>query len=125
MTDKPSSTSDELNSLEPTPTAAAPASAADTTASPVQDTPPPKPPRPVSPRSQAKATLVEAFPNVDEGVVEAVLVASGGNVEPAFNALLGIILDGGPCLTHNLFRHDRSDVQTRICRHCSSTGHVH
>jgi len=121
MTDKPSSTPDELNSLDPAPTAGTPASAADTTTSPVQDTPPPKPPRPLSPRSQAKATLVEAFPNVDEGVIEAVLVASGGNVEPAFNALLGIILDRGPCLTRILFRHDRPDVQARICRNCSST----
>jgi len=124
MTDKPSSTSDELNSLDPAPIAAVPASAADTTTSPVHDTPPPKPPLPVSPRSQAKATLIEAFPNVDEGVVEAVLVASGWDVEPAFNALLGIILDGGPTLTHILFRHDRSYVQTRIRRYCSSTGHV-
>jgi hypothetical protein len=37
---------------------------------------------------QAENTLIEAFPGVDAKVVKAVLVASGGKVEPAFNALL-------------------------------------
>ncbi len=50
---------------------------------------PPQPPRPVSARQQAENTLKEAFPNIDPAVVRAVLVASGGQVEPAFNALLG------------------------------------
>jgi len=54
------------------------------------DAPPPKPPRPLSPQAQAEATLIEAFPSIDTKVVKAVLVASGGNVEPAFNALLGM-----------------------------------
>jgi len=53
-------------------------------------TPPPKPPRPMSPQAQAEATLVEAFPSIDAKVVKAVLVASGGKVEPAFNALLSM-----------------------------------
>jgi hypothetical protein len=35
--------------------------------------------------------LKEAFPTVDDGVIKAVLSASGGNVEPAFNALLGAL----------------------------------
>jgi hypothetical protein len=52
-------------------------------------TPPPKPPRPMSPRAKAEATLIEAFPSIDIKVVKAVLVASNGKVEPAFNALLG------------------------------------
>lgn len=52
--------------------------------------PPPKPPRPMSPKAQAEATLIEAFPSIDVKVVKAVLVASGGRVEPAFNALLGM-----------------------------------
>ncbi|KIX10635.1 uncharacterized protein Z518_01719 [Rhinocladiella mackenziei CBS 650.93] len=52
--------------------------------------PPPKPPRPMSPREQAENTLKEAFPSVDANVVRAVLTASGGNLEPAFNALLGM-----------------------------------
>lgn len=50
--------------------------------------PPPKPPRPMSPQQQAENTLIEAFPAIDAKVVKAVLVASGGKVEPAFNALL-------------------------------------
>lgn len=37
--------------------------------------------------------LKEAFPTVDSSVIKAVLRASGGQVEPAFNALLGIIND--------------------------------
>ncbi|KAL6245248.1 ubiquitin-binding protein cue5 [Rhinocladiella similis] len=52
--------------------------------------PPAKPPRPLSPREQAEITLKEAFPSIDANVVRAVLSASGGNVEPAFNALLGM-----------------------------------
>jgi hypothetical protein len=55
-----------------------------------EDAPPPKPPRPMSPQAMAEATLIEAFPSMDVKVVKAVLVASGGNVEPAFNALLGM-----------------------------------
>ena len=58
---------------------------------------PPKPPRPANPLQQAENTLKEAFPTIDAAVVRAVLRASGGNVEPAFNALLGtaIILERG------------------------------
>ncbi|KAI9847859.1 MAG: ubiquitin-binding protein cue5 [Thelocarpon superellum] len=55
-----------------------------------EEAPPPKPPRPVDPFQQAEATLKEAFPTIDAAVVKAVLVASGGRVEPAFNALLGM-----------------------------------
>jgi hypothetical protein len=39
---------------------------------------------------RAETTLIEAFPSIDVKVVKAVLVASGGKVEPAFNALLGM-----------------------------------
>lgn len=52
--------------------------------------PPTKPPRPQSPQQQAENTLIEAFPSIDAKVVKAVLMASGGKVEPAFNALLGM-----------------------------------
>ncbi|KAK5250236.1 ubiquitin-binding protein cue5 [Exophiala xenobiotica] len=52
--------------------------------------PPTKPPRPMSPREQAELTLKEAFPTIDTNVIRAVLAASGGHVEPAFNALLGM-----------------------------------
>jgi len=55
----------------------------------VEDEPPAKPPRPLSPQQQAENTLKEAFPSIDAAVVKAVLRASGGRVEPAFNALLG------------------------------------
>ncbi|KAI9678193.1 MAG: ubiquitin-binding protein cue5 [Caeruleum heppii] len=55
-----------------------------------EDGGPPKPPRPLSPQQQAENTLKEAFPSIDAAVVKAVLTASGGRVEPAFNALLGM-----------------------------------
>ena len=55
-----------------------------------EDVAPPQPPRPMSPRQQAENTLKEAFPSIDATVVRAVLTASGGHVEPAFNALLGM-----------------------------------
>lgn len=65
----------------------------DATAAPkpaaTEEVPPPKPPRPLSPQQQAENTLKEAFPSIDATVVKAVLSASGGRVEPAFNALLG------------------------------------
>lgn len=51
------------------------------------ETPPPKPPRPLSPQQQAEMTLREAFPSIDGAVVKAVLTASGGRVEPAFNGI--------------------------------------
>lgn len=52
------------------------------------ENPPPQPPRPMSPQQQAQATLHDAFPSIDPAVVRAVLVASGGQIEPAFTALL-------------------------------------
>lgn len=55
----------------------------------VEDGPPPKPPRPLSPQQQAESTLKDAFPSIDAAVIKAVLRASSGRVEPAFNALLG------------------------------------
>ncbi|KAI4729422.1 hypothetical protein E4T49_02768 [Aureobasidium sp. EXF-10728] len=53
---------------------------------------PSKPARPLSPKAQNEKTLKEAFPTIDDKVISAVLIASGGNVEPAFNALLGTSL---------------------------------
>ena len=55
---------------------------------PPKDEAPAKPPRPVDPREQAEMTLREAFPSIEPSVIRAVLRASGGSVEPAFNALL-------------------------------------
>ncbi|KAF1356689.1 hypothetical protein BDV97DRAFT_307005 [Delphinella strobiligena] len=59
-------------------------------AEPEEGVSPNKPPRPMSPQAQAEHTLIEAFPNTDVKIIKAVLMASGGKVEPAFNALLGM-----------------------------------
>ncbi|KAK3672563.1 ubiquitin-binding protein cue5 [Recurvomyces mirabilis] len=55
-----------------------------------EEIPPQKPPRPINPQEQNEHTLIEAFPSIDAKVVKAVLQASAGQVEPAFNALLGM-----------------------------------
>ncbi|KAF4336355.1 CUE domain protein [Fusarium beomiforme] len=55
---------------------------------PTNEAAPPKPPRPVSEAQKNEMILKEAFPSVDQSVIKAVLRASGGRVEPAFNALL-------------------------------------
>ncbi|RGP64123.1 hypothetical protein FLONG3_9669 [Fusarium longipes] len=55
---------------------------------PTNETVPPKPPRPVPEAQQNENILKEAFPSVEMSVIKAVLRASGGRVEPAFNALL-------------------------------------
>lgn len=52
--------------------------------------PPPQPPRPLSPFQQSQLTLTEAFPSVESKVVRAVLIASGGELDPAFNGLLSL-----------------------------------
>ena len=78
--------------------------------------PPQKPPRPVDPQVQAQNTLVEAFPSVDANVVKAVLVASGGKVEPAFNALLSTWLPVASMWVRgiaNQRRHVGSQLQGR------------
>ncbi|OLN95394.1 CUE domain-containing protein 5 [Colletotrichum chlorophyti] len=49
---------------------------------------PPKPPRPSTETQQNEAILKEAFPSIDISVIKAVLRASGGRIDPAFNALL-------------------------------------
>lgn len=81
-------TARELDFDDDAPDASTPATPAKAEA-PKDEAPPAKPPRPMSPQAQAEATLVEAFPSVDGQVVKAVLNASGGQLEPAFNALLG------------------------------------
>jgi len=78
--------------------------------------PPQKPPRPVDPQVQAQNTLIEAFPDVDPNVVKAVLVASGGKVEPAFNALLSTWLPIWFMVVRgiaNQRRHVGSQLQSR------------
>ncbi|KAG7664032.1 CUE5 [[Candida] subhashii] len=51
---------------------------------------PPQPPRPVDPIQQITQDLQDAFPNIEEKIITAVLIASQGNPDPAFNALLYI-----------------------------------
>lgn len=51
---------------------------------------PTPPPRPVSPFSQISKTLKEAFPTIEDKLITAVIIASQGNLDPAFNALLYI-----------------------------------
>ena len=53
------------------------------------DNPPAKPPRPQTEAQKNEMILQEAFPSVEPSVIRAVLRASSGRVEPAFNALLG------------------------------------
>ncbi|ODQ81146.1 hypothetical protein BABINDRAFT_160546 [Babjeviella inositovora NRRL Y-12698] len=52
------------------------------------DDAPPLPQRRLSTTDQSKQTLQEAFPNVEEKYITAVLIASQGILDPAFNALL-------------------------------------
>ncbi|KAH6850953.1 hypothetical protein B0I37DRAFT_125390 [Chaetomium sp. MPI-CAGE-AT-0009] len=49
---------------------------------------PPKPPRPLTEEQKNQQMLKEAFPTVDDSVIRAVLRASSGRIESAFNALL-------------------------------------
>ncbi|KAK3905350.1 hypothetical protein C8A05DRAFT_12806 [Staphylotrichum tortipilum] len=72
----------------PSAAAAANTTAAAAAAAPSDDVPPPKPPRPVSEAQKNQQMLKEAFPSVDDSVIRAVLSASGGRIESAFNALL-------------------------------------
>ncbi|KAI8965006.1 hypothetical protein F5Y11DRAFT_314348 [Daldinia sp. FL1419] len=51
---------------------------------------PPKPPRPLTEQQKNEQILKEAFPNIELPVIKAVLIASGGQIDPAFNALLGM-----------------------------------
>lgn len=76
----------ETNSSTAAAAAASPST--DNAAAAGTDAPPPKPPRPVSAQQQNEQILKEAFPSIDAAVIRAVLRASRGQVEPAFNALL-------------------------------------
>ncbi|KAI1328623.1 hypothetical protein F5Y16DRAFT_368898 [Xylariaceae sp. FL0255] len=66
------------------PNATAPPTAAD------DETPPARPPRPLTEQQKNEQILKEAFPSIDAAVIKAVLAASGGQIDPAFNALLGM-----------------------------------
>jgi len=54
------------------------------------DNGPLQPPRPVDAITRVTNELKEAFPNIEEKIITAVLIASQGVVDPAFNALLYI-----------------------------------
>ncbi|KAK1761324.1 CUE domain-containing protein 5 [Echria macrotheca] len=68
--------------------ASAPKTATTTPATASEEAAPPKPPRPMTEAQKNQQILKEAFPTLDPAVIKAVLTASGGRVEPAFNALL-------------------------------------
>ncbi|KAI0124917.1 hypothetical protein BJ170DRAFT_635627 [Xylariales sp. AK1849] len=55
-----------------------------------EEAPPAKPPRPMSETQKNELILKEAFPAIDITVIKAVLAASRGQIDPAFNALLGM-----------------------------------
>ncbi|KAI0200637.1 hypothetical protein F4808DRAFT_158037 [Astrocystis sublimbata] len=69
--------------------AAAPPATA-TTAAPAGELPPTQPPRLLTTQQKNEQILKEAFPSIDASVIKAVLAASGGQIDPAFNALLGM-----------------------------------
>lgn len=76
---------------QPTGTSSATAAPATTTTPAASgETPPAQPPRPVTEQQKSEAMLKEAFPTIDAGVIKAVLIASGGRIDPAFNALLAM-----------------------------------
>lgn len=52
------------------------------------DKPPPRPPRPASPVAQLTKTLKDAFPNIEDKYITTVIIASQGNLDSSFNALL-------------------------------------
>jgi hypothetical protein len=66
----------------------------------------------MSAHQQAENTLIEAFPGIDAKVVKAVLVASGGKVEPAFNALLSTT----PRIRDGEVRNSRIADKSQACR---------
>lgn len=59
------------------------------TSVPSDEVAPAQPPRPLTTQQKNEQILKEAFPSIDTAVIKAVLAASGGQIDPAFNALLG------------------------------------
>ncbi|KAI1297383.1 hypothetical protein F5Y03DRAFT_283133 [Xylaria venustula] len=80
----------ETGVLSNSTTTAPPAATTTSTSAPSDETPPARPPRPVSTQQKNEQILKEAFPTIDAAVIKAVLAASGGQIDPAFNALLGM-----------------------------------
>lgn len=55
------------------------------------DVAPPPPARPLLPLARIKKDLKDAFPQTDDRVIEAILIASEGRADPAFTALLFLL----------------------------------
>lgn len=68
-----------------------PGNLAKTSAFADDDVAPPQPARPVLPLAQIKKDLKDAFPQTDDRVIEAILIASEGRADPAFTALLFLL----------------------------------
>ncbi|KUI58738.1 Ankyrin repeat protein nuc-2 [Cytospora mali] len=86
-TSKPTTTTGAPPAASPTGT---PAPTNPSTTASSGETPPPKPPRPATEQQKNEAILKEAFPDIEASVIKAVLIASRGQIDPAFNALLGM-----------------------------------
>lgn len=95
-----------VSSSTPTPPATAAAATSPTNSRPTtsDEAAPPKPPRPATEQQKNEAILKEAFPSIEPSVIKAVLIASGGRIDPAFNALLGM---SDP----DALQHDAADEQ--------------
>lgn len=75
-------------------------------------------PEPLSPFAQAQLTLTEGFPTVEANVIRAVLIASKGDLESAFNGLLSLtdsdyVVDESPFNDPQPVSRSREDVQVR------------
>ncbi|KAI1165455.1 hypothetical protein F5B18DRAFT_611067 [Nemania serpens] len=71
-------------------TSATTAPSTNTTTESAKDLPPTQPPRLPTTQQKNEQILKEAFPTIDAAVIRAVLIASSGQIDPAFNALLGM-----------------------------------
>ncbi|QFZ30000.1 putative CUE domain-containing protein [Clavispora lusitaniae] len=87
-TDEKSKTDEESKTENEAKAEKAEAEAAESKPEEAEEDAPPPPMRPLSPLSQIKKDLKDAFPSSEDRIIEAVLIASEGRVDPAFNALL-------------------------------------
>lgn len=105
-----------LNSSAPVapPTSTTTATATAATA-PAEEMAPSQPPRPLTTQQKNEQILREAFPSIDAAVIKAVLAASGGQIDPAFNALLGKELS-------SLSNSNTATPQRQYVNHCPLLG---
>ena len=90
-TSEESKTENEPKADEKAKAEKAKAEAAESKPEETEEDAPPPPVRPLSPLSQIKKDLKDAFPSSEDRIIEAVLIASEGRVDPAFNALLYLL----------------------------------